>query len=162
MSELPQFPVQGGCACGAVRYRLTAAPLCVLTCHCTDCQTLTTSAFSLNGVVRREQLEITRGAPTTWIRTAASGNRVPQHICGHCGVRLFTEPADGRPTRTLRLGTLDDTSWLRPAAAIWMRSAQPWVRMPDDVLLYDAGADDFHPIVDRWRQIMGLEPRPPR
>ena len=156
MAKLPSFPVEGGCACGAVRYQLKAAPTCIYTCHCTDCQTLTTSAFTLSAAVRQESLEITSGDMTVWIRTADSGNRVPQHVCARCGVRIFSTPSDGRPIRTLRLGTLDDTSWIRPAAAIWMKSAQPWVRMPDDVLIYEDGPDDFHPIAERWREMMGL------
>jgi hypothetical protein len=157
MTALPTFPVEGGCACGAVRYRLTAAPLCVYTCHCSDCQTLTTSVFSLNGIVRADTLEIVRGELKSWIRTADSGNRIPQHVCAACGVRIYTEAPQATGTRTLRLGSLDDTSWLRPAAAIWMKSAQPWVLMPDEVLLYEAGADDFRPIVQAWRGLMALD-----
>jgi len=149
-------PVEGGCACGAVRYRLTRAPFAVYTCHCTDCQTLSASVFSLNGVVRANQLEIIRGELKMWLRTAESGNQIPQHVCAHCGVRIFTEPPDGSGTRTLRLGTLDDTRWLVPAAAIYMKSAQPWVRMPEGTLLYDEGAADFTPIVVKWREMMGL------
>ncbi len=156
MSRLPDFPVEGNCACGAVRYRLTAAPFAVYTCHCTDCQTLSTSAFSLNGVVPAEALEILQGKLSSWIRTADSGRRIPQYVCAACGVRIYTEPSQGATTRTLRLGSLDDTSWLEPAAAIWMKSAQPWVRMPEGTLLYDGGADDFRPIVARWREMMGL------
>jgi hypothetical protein len=156
LSLLPEFPIEGGCACGAVRYRLTAAPLCVYTCHCTDCQTLTTSVFSLNGVVRSDTLEVTQGELKSWIRTADSGAQIPQNVCAECGVRIFTEPPQSAATRTLRLGTLDDTSWLRPAAAIWIKSAQPWVAMPDGALLYEAGADDFRPIVQRWREVMDL------
>ena len=157
MSKLPDFPVQGGCACGAVRYRVTAAPYCVYTCHCGDCQTLSTSVFSLNAVVKTETLEILCGELRTWIRTAESGNRIPQHVCANCGVRIFTEPPVGPTTRTLRLGTLDDTSWLRPAAGIWMKAAQPWVRLPDNVLLYDDGPADFRLITQRWREIMEID-----
>ena len=157
MSKLPQFPIEGGCACGAVRYRLSESPLCVYTCHCSDCQTLTTSVFSLNGVVRAGALEILSGELKTWIRTADSGNRIPQHVCATCGVRIYTEAPQSPGTRTLRLGSLDDTSWLKPAAAIWMQSAQPWVRMPEETLLYDLGADDFRPIVAKWRELMEIE-----
>jgi len=156
MANLPDFPVHGGCACGAVRYRLIRAPYAVYTCHCTDCQTLTASVFSLNGVVQAEDLEIVSGELTMWLRTAESGARIPQHVCGHCGVRIFTEPPDGSGTQTLRLGTLDDTSWLVPSAAIFMKSAQLWVRMPEGTLLYDQGPADFMPIIAKWREMMGL------
>jgi len=156
MAQLPQFPIEGGCACGAVRYRLLGAPFAVYTCHCTDCQTLSASVFSLNGVVRTDQLEIVSGDLKMWLRTAESGNRIPQHVCTYCGVRIFTEPPNGGGTRTLRLGTLDDTGWLFPSAAIYMKSAQPWVRMPEGTLLYEEMPSDFMPVIGRWRELMGL------
>ncbi len=156
MTRLPDFPLHGGCACGHVRYSLSAPPLCVYVCHCTDCQTLSASAFSINGPIRPDSLTFTRGAPRTWIRTAESGNQIPTHVCPHCGVRLYTEPATGGATWTLRLGTLDDTTWLWPGAAIFMNSMQPWLVMPEDTLQIDGPAEDFRPIVAHWRRKMGL------
>lgn len=139
--ELPAFPVEGGCGCGAVRYRLKAPPSTIYTCHCTDCQTLTTSAFTLTMIVPREALEITQGELKCWIRTPPSGARLPQHVCAHCGVRIYSETPK-RPTAVqLRCGTLDDTRWVRPVAAIWLKSAQPWVVVPDDLLRYETDGD---------------------
>jgi hypothetical protein len=43
-----EMDLEGGCVCGAVRYRLTAPPLIVHACHCRDCQKQTGSAFVLN------------------------------------------------------------------------------------------------------------------
>ncbi|HEY3799351.1 MAG TPA: GFA family protein [Caulobacteraceae bacterium] len=156
MSKLPTFPIEGGCACGAVRYRVTAPPAYVYACHCTDCQTLTTSVFSLNALLRGEALEILQGELKTWVRTADSGNQIPQHVCAKCGVRIFTEAPQAPGTKTLRLGSLDDTSWLHPASSIWMKSAQPWVRMPDDTLLFEDGATDYPAVMARWREIMEI------
>lgn len=152
MIRLPKFPISGGCGCGAVRYRLTAPPAFIYTCHCTDCQTLSTSAFTLTMPVRRETLEV-EGELKAWVRTAASGNRLPQHVCAVCGVRIYSEPAGAPGTVSLRCGTLDDTSWIRPVAAIWMRSAQPWVVMPDDVLTYDEAPEDFRAAAEVFRKL---------
>jgi hypothetical protein len=149
--KLPTFPLEGGCACGQVRYRLSEAPACVYVCHCTDCQTLSASAFSINGPIRPEALTITQGELRPWIRTAESGNRIPQHCCPHCGVRIYTVPAGVATSWTLRLGTLDNTTWLWPAAAIFMKSMQPWLTMPQDTLLHDGAAPDFRPIIAHWR-----------
>jgi hypothetical protein len=155
MNKLPEFPVNGGCACGAVRYRLSAPPPFVYTCHCTDCQTLTTSAFTLSAPVKRETVQITKGALKTWVRTTTeSGKPTTQHICGKCGVRIFSEPPSAPDRITLRLGTLDDTSWLRPAAAIWMKSAQPWFIPTPDMLTYDKQPPDFVEVFERYRQVM--------
>ena len=61
--NLPQFPVEGGCQCGAVRYRLLGAPLTAYLCHCKDCQRLGGSAFSLSMPVAREHIELVSGTP---------------------------------------------------------------------------------------------------
>jgi hypothetical protein len=153
MIKLPKFPIEGGCACGQVRYRLTAAPLTIYTCHCTDCQTLSTSAFTLTMPVRPATLEID-GELKTWIRVPPSGNQLPQHVCVECGVRIYSEPAGGR-TWSLRCGSLDDTSWIEPVAAIWMRSAQPWVRMPEGCLLFETDGDFPGQIIPRFRELTG-------
>jgi hypothetical protein len=151
MSRLPSFPIEGGCACGAVRYALMAPPIAVYTCHCTACQTLSASAFSMAMPVFRKDFEVTRGQAATWLRTAASGTRIPQRFCADCGVRLFTEPPGGPHSLTIRPGTLDDTSWLKPIAAFWTRSAQPWATFDPDVLLYDTQPTDFVPVMRAWQ-----------
>jgi len=155
--NLPTFPIAGGCACGAVRYRLTAPPKAIYICHCTDCQTLTTSAFTLSMPVDRESLEITQGQLMSWIRVPPSGNQIPQHVCKVCGVRIYSEPRAGSPVITLRCGSLDDTTWLRPTASIWMKSKQPWVIIPEDVLTYDE-AGDFAVVIPEFRKRAGLPP----
>jgi hypothetical protein len=148
---LPDFPVAGGCACGAVRYDLLAAPFALFACHCADCQTLTGSAFSLAMPIAPDALTITKGALKMWVRTAASGRQIPQYVCGDCGTRIYTAPPGPVASLTLRPGTLDDTGWLRPAAAFWRSSAQPYARFDDDMLVFDTQPDDFMPVVRAWR-----------
>ena len=152
MITLPKFPIDGGCPCGELRYRVHEAPFTIYTCHCTDCQRLSTSAFTLTMPIRPQALEITRGRLRTWVRTAESGNQLPQHVCENCGVRIYSEPAT-RGTYSLRCGSLDDTSWIEPVAAIWMRSAQPWVRMPDDCLLFEKDGDFQGEIIPKFREL---------
>lgn len=150
MSRLPSFPVEGGCACGAVRYVLKGSPLGVYTCHCTACQTLTGSAFSLGMSVLRTDFEVTKGELATWLRTADSGKVIPQRFCAQCGVRVFTEPPGGPHSLTLRPGTLDDTSWVHPVAAMFTRSAQPWVTFDED-LVYETNPTEFEPLMKAWK-----------
>jgi hypothetical protein len=148
----------GGCACGAVRYELTRAPYALFACHCADCQTMTGSAFSLAMPIAPDALRITKGALKSWVRVAASGREIPQHICGDCGTRIYTAPPGPVPSLTLRPGTLDDTSWLRPAAAFWKNSAQPHVIFDADMLVFDTQPDDFMPVIRAWRD--SLKPNP--
>lgn len=150
--KLPQFPVEGGCACGQLRYRLTAAPPLVYTCHCTDCQTLSTSAFTLSATIPEETLQVT-GEIRTWARTTTESG-VPQiaHECPTCGVRVFSKTARTPGRLTLRLGTLDNTGWVSPVVALWMQSAQPWVRLPEEMLAYDRGDADWGEAAKLWRR----------
>jgi len=150
MGKLPEFPIEGGCACDRVRYRLTAPPLGVYLCHCTDCQTITTSAFVEGAPVRAETLEILKGELKEWERIhTTSGARPKQYSCAHCGVRLYSTTDKSPHTRTLRIGTLDDTSWLVPTGSIWMQSAQSWFVPPEGMVLYD-DQGDMAAICRKW------------
>ena len=129
-----KLPQTGGCLCGAIRYEITQPPLVTYTCHCTVCQRLTGSAFSSALVVPAEACRF-RG------RAAVLPAHRRQRPCGDpvglCGVRhlaLQRREARTAPPGTfvaVRAGTLDDTSWLRPTAHFWTRSAQPWVTLPE-------------------------------
>lgn len=125
----------GGCACGAVRYRVTGRPMSVHACHCTDCQTLSGSAFGLSMVLHESDITLTSGKLEINDFTA-SANRMHRHHCSRCGVALlFSSP--GYPgIVALKPGTLDDTSSLRPTAHMWYQSAQPWLNIGDDVPVF--------------------------
>lgn len=151
---LPGFPISGGCACGAVRYEVSAAPMAILVCCCGACQKITASAFSLVMPVMRDDLTITRGQPATWIRTGGSGAKIPQRYCRDCGSRLFTEHPSNAAAVSLRPGTLDDTSWIVPVAAIYMAEAQPWTCFPDGTLLFDKDPDPVA-LGQAWRAAIG-------
>ena len=148
----PKFPMSGGCACGAVRYEVTALPLGLYACHCTDCQRKSGTAFALNMPVRPSDLRITKGEPTGWRAPGGpSGALTISWFCGTCGTRIYGE-RDGRPdVMTLRSGSLDDTSWLRPAAHFFMRSAQPWDRPDDGAPRFETLPRDLAEITAAWR-----------
>ena len=57
------LPQTGGCQCGALRYEITQAPLMVYACHCTDCQRITSSAFSMAVVLPDGACHLVRGEP---------------------------------------------------------------------------------------------------
>jgi hypothetical protein len=126
--ELPQT---GGCQCGGVRYEITQAPVMVYTCHCTDCQRMTSSAFSLGCVLPDGAFRLVQGEPKGVQRTTGSGRVSTRWVCPECGVWVCTAPRPGATVRNVRGGTLDDTSWLRPTAHIWTRSKQPWLPIPE-------------------------------
>ena len=125
-------PYSGGCQCGSVRYILTREPIRLGACHCKECQRQSGSAFGMFMPVKKDSLTVT-GLTKEVTRIADSGNEVTGAFCPECGVRIYHAPKSAPDVLSLKPGTLDDTSWLRPDLFIWMKSAQGWVSVPDCV-----------------------------
>jgi len=120
--------VHGSCHCGAIRFEADADPQNAGMCHCTDCQSLTGSAFSLFLQVPREQFRLTSGQPKIYVKTAESGNRRAQAFCANCGSRLWASAENDPPIYNLRLGTVRERAQLPPRMQVWCQSALPWVK----------------------------------
>ena len=119
-------PFEGGCACGAVRYRCTADAARVYYCHCRDCQRATGTAFHTGLSVPRNSVAMLAGEPREYSRLADSGNTVTEGFCATCGSPLYVY-STGRPGHmSLKAGALDDPSALAPKIQIWTASAVPW------------------------------------
>jgi hypothetical protein len=126
-----KLPQTGGCLCGKIRYGITEAPQLVYTCHCVDCQRLTSSAFSMAIVVTNVAFRLMGIEPRAIQRTADSGGVVTRWVCPECGSWVCGTSSSDNALRRVRAGTLDDTSWLRPTAHFWTRSKQPWITLPE-------------------------------
>jgi hypothetical protein len=147
----PSLPLTGGCSCGAIRYEVTAFPLLLYTCSCTDCQTKSGSAFALNMPVATTSFRIVKGEPKGWRHVSPRGVALASWFCADCGGRIHGERA-GRPeVMNLRGGTLDDTSWLTPVAHMFTRSAQGWVRPAEGAECFETAPEDFAPLARKWR-----------
>ena len=151
--HLPALPLCGGCPCAAVRFAVKAMPLLVYACHCGECQRASGSSFGLSMPVAADSFALTNGKPRSWRRAGASGVESISWFCADCGGRIFGERASGPEIISVRAGTLDDTSWLRPVAHIYLRNAQAWQRIPNHAECFDVLPADFHPLSERWRQM---------
>ena len=98
MTEMkrPALPLTGGCPCEAVRFEVSAMPLLVYACHCTECQRWSGSAFSMSMPVASKSFRVVRGEPKPWRRIGASGVQSAYWFCGDCGGRVYGE-RDARP-----------------------------------------------------------------
>ena len=123
--------ITGGCLCGAVKYQGAAAPVMVALCHCTHCQRQSGAAFSVNVGIPKGSLQFTAGKTAVFEDRGGSGMPVYRHFCGSCGSPIFSDVAASPQLDWLKAGTLDDTSWVKPAVSIWCESAQPWVAYPE-------------------------------
>ena len=128
---------EGGCLCGAIRYRITGEPLAVSVCHCTDCQRQSGSAFSMSLVARREQLTVLTGEPAQFRGHAESGADKNGFFCHACGTRLYNTLSSMPDTVNVKPGTLDDTRWLDPTLQVWTASRQPWLTLPEGLRAFE-------------------------
>jgi hypothetical protein len=120
--------VDGHCHCGAIAYEGELDPADVGICHCTDCQSLSASAFRTIAVIPAASFRLTRGKPKEYIKTGDSGRRRVQAFCPECGSGLYATDADSEPQAfNIRAGTLSQRFDLRPVFECWRQSAMPWL-----------------------------------
>ena len=153
------FPQRGSCLCGDIAFDLLEDPLTVYVCHCTDCQRQTGSSFALTAIVIREALKLVRGTPEEYSIELHDGRIKQAHFCARCATRLW-EPSSVSTLAVLEPGTLDDTSWIRPVGHIWMRSAQPWISIPDDSIVVETqpSEEETLAMVRAWKRSRTAEP----
>jgi hypothetical protein len=118
--------IDGTCHCGRITYEADIDPERVGVCHCTDCQTLSGSAFVVYLPVPKESLRL-RGEPKVYVKTSESGTRRAQAFCADCGSRLYASAERDPQVFNLRIGTVRQRASLPPRIQIWCRSALPWV-----------------------------------
>jgi hypothetical protein len=131
---------EGGCACGAVRYRLISDPLFVHCCHCLNCQRQTGSAFVINVLIEADRVELLAGEPHAVAVPRSGGKKQKIWRCPACQVAVFSQYTSPR-IRFVRAGTLDDPSSVAPDVHIFTRSKVPWVTLPEDVPAFDVYYD---------------------
>ena len=123
---MPQMT--GGCLCGQVRYTANAEPMFAGVCHCKDCQKETGSAFNIVVAVPVSAVSI-QGPAKAYTQKGDSGQDVVRRLCPNCGSTITSEPAAMAGASILRVGTLDDPSWVKPQMEIYCDSKQPWVSL---------------------------------
>lgn len=140
-------PIEGGCACRGVRYRLAALPMFVHCCHCRWCQRETGSAFVINALVEADQVEILTGQPEIIDTPTESGRGQKVHRCPACKVALWSNyTGAGDSIHFLRVGTLDDPDRIPPDIHIFTASKQPWVIIPEGV----PAVPEYYRLKDHW------------
>jgi len=129
--------IVGGCLCGAVRFRSTAAPIAARYCWCRDCQAIAAGNATINVIFPSDAVTI-EGETADYESLADSGNRMHRRFCPKCGAPLFSQ-AEARPHLIIiRAGALDDPSIARPSGVIWTSSAPPWACIDPDLPQFPA------------------------
>jgi hypothetical protein len=133
--------LEGGCACGSVRYRLATPPMFGHCCHCRDCQRQTGSAFVINALIETDRLATLWGDPKPVAMPTDSGRPHRIFRCPDCQTAVWSEYGGLSQLRFVRVGTLDDPAALPPDIHIYTRSTLPWVALPDGIPAVDAYYD---------------------
>jgi hypothetical protein len=122
----------GGCACGAVRFEVSAPLVSAHYCHCTRCQRRSGTAASANARVEPGSFRILSGEPSLRAWKPAGG--FEKWFCGDCGSALFSRHAHDPDLLSVRLGALDSDPLIRPSMRQFVAYAAPWEAIPDDGL----------------------------
>ena len=138
----------GSCECKSIRFQFSGEPLTCYACHCTDCQTSSGSAFGLSMIVSDKDIEITKGTVT--INTIdVNGTKVQKHHCAQCGTPFWFSADEYPGIVALKPGIFEDTSWFKPIAHLWVRSAQPWVTLDSSTPQYDK-QPEMSELINLW------------
>ena len=122
----PALPAEGGCRCGQVRLRIGAPPLLTMACHCTGCQRMSASAYSLSAAIPAAGFEIVSGEPVL----GGLRGEAQHHFCPSCMSWLFTRVPALDMFVNLRPTMLDDPAWFSPFIETWTSERLPWATTP--------------------------------
>jgi hypothetical protein len=124
---------EGGCTCGALRYRMIGRPLFVHCCHCRWCQRETGSAFALNALIEADRVSLLRGVAEVVDTPSESGKGQKISRCPTCRIALWSNYSGaGKALDFVRVGTLAEPDRLPPDIHIYTMSKQPWIILPPD------------------------------
>jgi hypothetical protein len=118
--------IDGACHCGRITYEAEIDPSAVGVCHCTDCQTFSSSAFRAYVPAKREKFRLS-GEPREYLKTAESGAKRVQAFCPDCGTPIYSAAPGDSPVFNLRVGAVRQRAQLSPHVQVWTRSAVGWL-----------------------------------
>ena len=127
----------GGCLCGAIRYEVNSEPQRIANCHCDDCRKATGSAVATNIFVADDSVVMTQGEPKSFSHIADSGNTMVKEFCANCGSQVFGH-SNGRPgIKSIKVGSIDDASFVRPQVNVFLRRALPFTQIDRSLACFD-------------------------
>jgi hypothetical protein len=113
---------QGGCLCGAVRYRVTSAPTALVVCHCRTCRKAAGAPSLAWAIFQAADFAFTLGEPATF----KSSPGVERGFCATCGTTLTYADADRPDVADVTTATLDNPDAFAPTKEIWLEEKLGW------------------------------------
>ena len=118
-------PYTGGCACGAIRYEISAEPLMMNDCQCRQCQRATGTGHGSYMNFPRASVQL-EGIAASWESVGDGGTRKHGAFCPNCGSPVFMTFPDMPDYFVVRAASLDDPLRYRPTMVFWASAALPW------------------------------------
>jgi len=132
------LPLDGGCHCRALRYRISAAPLDSGYCHCRVCQQTTGAPVTACATVPIAAFTMLGGQAAVY-RSSDWGER---HFCGACGTQILYRDTDRPATVSINVASLDDPGALPPRCHTFTDSRIPWFEVADDLPRHRRAKDE--------------------
>jgi len=134
MSGPTTYPIEGGCTCGNIRYRLLTKPMFVHCCHCSYCQRETGAAFAVNALIESDRVKLISGEIERVEIPTLSGKGQDIFRCSRCLLAIWSHYSGaGRAISFVRVGTLDNPNLCPPDIHIYTSTKQNWVILPGEV-----------------------------
>lgn len=124
--------IEGGCLCGAVRYRAYGAAYGITHCHCKTCRRASGTPFVTWAGFDTDKITFTKGGPAAY----KSSPKVTRTFCGECGTALTYQRADMPGSIDVTLGSMDEPEMLTPEDHTWMESRLSWIILDDQLPKY--------------------------
>ena len=129
--------LEGGCMCGAIRYRIEGAPNYAGVCHCDDCRRAAGGAYVPWFGTSPENFEVTKGELAKY----ESSPGIQRGFCSACGSSL-TFGGDGWNDIALTIASLDDPNAITPESNVFLRERLHWVKFNEDMRNYEGFPED--------------------
>jgi len=138
----------GGCQCNDIRFKFSTDPIVAYTCHCTECQKQSQSAFGISVWFPRNDFQLFSGETAFWKTKADSGNDKLCAYCPRCGCRIYHANSEESDILSVKGGALDDIRNIKPVAHIWIRSALDWsISKLDNLPCYETEPNSFAELI---------------
>jgi len=141
----PKLPLAGTCRCGQTKVEISAAPIMTAACHCTGCQRMSASAYSLSAMIPAAAFRITAGEP---VIGGLRGADVSHYFCPHCMSWMFSR-IPGMDFVNVRPTMLEDSSWFTPFIETMTKEKLSWAVTPAKYKY-----EGFPPVAD-YGKLMG-------
>ncbi len=134
--QMDELELNGGCACGSIRYECKSTPILTYKCHCRDCQRGSGCGYLAFLWVHSDKLHLTSNQPRYYAVHGESGRELKRGFCPECGSNVLVQPSV--PFLTFIVASsLDDPSIFEPQLELWTSSAQPWDMLDTSLRHFD-------------------------